>query len=357
MHRKIRRIGRFSSGDTKGWRILRRDRRELKITSERQESEIKHLERQTTEDAGIRYNALIDLTPLLPLKTLASPLPPIRSANLTLRNGRAGGLWASPSAFTIEAFIKLRGATPTAIASSSNEILAPPSLRPRSFQPQHHRLLSTTCIQQQGFFHPLILERIEPLPDLHSQAHMSFQRVIRLRSPSTSADPVDLLEAAMGGMLERDPARANSYHPSQASLSSLPLNVQDAGDFETHKQVKQALDKRDSALSTLKQALLKIKELEARNHKAKEIVKEWDLEELILNKGIHTFTVPVKTMKKPELQALAFAMNLSREGTKGRLTASILALFEEKPELKLDACFQGIFAMRCQRGKVAWTIT
>ncbi|KIJ40495.1 hypothetical protein M422DRAFT_256455 [Sphaerobolus stellatus SS14] len=29
--------------------------------------------------------------------------------------------------------------------------------------------------------------------------------------PSNSVDPVDLLEAAMGGMLERDPARANSY--------------------------------------------------------------------------------------------------------------------------------------------------
>ncbi|KIJ36175.1 hypothetical protein M422DRAFT_261504 [Sphaerobolus stellatus SS14] len=29
--------------------------------------------------------------------------------------------------------------------------------------------------------------------------------------PSPSVDPVDLLEAAMGGMLERDPACANSY--------------------------------------------------------------------------------------------------------------------------------------------------
>ncbi|KIJ57061.1 hypothetical protein M422DRAFT_40604 [Sphaerobolus stellatus SS14] len=229
--------------------------------------------------------------------------------------------------------------------------------------------------------------------------------------------------------------RSSSSHPSQASLSSLPSNVQDAGDFKAHKQVKQALDERDSALSALKQALLKIKGLEARNHmqaqetdfqrrnfiaaashatleayknshlqgqieskrqkrhkivntkgglitsdemaatltqqiveeeeckhqeaeaqKAKEITKERDLEELILNKGIRAFTAPVKTMKKPELQALAFAMNLSREGTKGALTASILALFKEKPELKLDARFQGIFAKR-HWGKVARTIT
>ncbi|KIJ56080.1 hypothetical protein M422DRAFT_40915 [Sphaerobolus stellatus SS14] len=224
--------------------------------------------------------------------------------------------------------------------------------------------------------------------------------------------------------------------PPQPSITILsPFECQDAGNFEAHKQVKQALDERDSTLSALEQALLKIKELEARNHmqaqetdfqrsnfiaaashatleayknshlqgqieskrqkrhkivntkgwlitsdemaaaltqqiaeeeehkrqeaeaqKAKEIAKKWDLEELILNKGIHTFTAPVKTMKKPELQALAFAMNLSREGTKGALTAFILGLFKEKPELKLDARFQGIFAKRRQ-GKTARIIT
>ena len=36
--------------------------------------------------------------------------------------------------------------------------------------------------------------------------------------------------------------------------------------METRKQVKQALEERDSAVSALEQALLKIKELDARNH-------------------------------------------------------------------------------------------
>ncbi|KIJ51753.1 hypothetical protein M422DRAFT_244094 [Sphaerobolus stellatus SS14] len=121
--------------------------------------------------------------------------------------------------------IKLRGATPTVIASSSNEIPAPPSRRPHSFQSHNYRLLSTARIQQQRFFHPLILERIEPLPDLYSQAHMSFQRAIRLRSPSTSADPVDLLEAAMRGMFKRDPARANSFSKTISIIVSSGSNI------------------------------------------------------------------------------------------------------------------------------------
>ncbi|KIJ51767.1 hypothetical protein M422DRAFT_26505, partial [Sphaerobolus stellatus SS14] len=41
--------------------------------------------------------------------------------------------------------------------------------------------------------------------------------VIAVR-PSTSADPVDLLEAAMGGMLKRDPARVNSYSKTMSII-------------------------------------------------------------------------------------------------------------------------------------------
>ncbi|KIJ38330.1 hypothetical protein M422DRAFT_33321 [Sphaerobolus stellatus SS14] len=53
--------------------------------------------------------------------------------------------------------------------------------------------------------------------------------------PSTSADPVDLLEAAMGGAFQRDPAHANSFQYCATTCFScqiyfpFPNNLQNAG--------------------------------------------------------------------------------------------------------------------------------
>ncbi|KIJ51788.1 hypothetical protein M422DRAFT_26517, partial [Sphaerobolus stellatus SS14] len=43
--------------------------------------------------------------------------------------------------------------------------------------------------------------------------------------PSTSADPVDLLEAAMRGMFKRDPARANSFSKTISIIVSSGSNI------------------------------------------------------------------------------------------------------------------------------------
>ncbi|KIJ36154.1 hypothetical protein M422DRAFT_261482 [Sphaerobolus stellatus SS14] len=64
LHRKIRRIGRLSSGDARAYG----DRRELKITSERQESEIKQLELRPlrTQEYDITRCAIQHLAAFLP---------------------------------------------------------------------------------------------------------------------------------------------------------------------------------------------------------------------------------------------------------------------------------------------------
>ncbi|KIJ44877.1 hypothetical protein M422DRAFT_251501 [Sphaerobolus stellatus SS14] len=75
--------------------------------------------------------------------------------------------------------------------------------------------------------------------------------------------------------------------------------------------------------------------------KAKEVVAQHTLEDLILNKATRKFDGAVKSMKKPALQALAYALDLTRDGNREVLTMSILQRFEEQPALKGGCEIQG----------------
>ncbi|KIJ29350.1 hypothetical protein M422DRAFT_142423, partial [Sphaerobolus stellatus SS14] len=66
-------------------------------------------------------------------------------------------------------------------------------------------------------------------------------------------------------------------------------------------------------------------------------------EEHILNKATRVFTGPIKAMKKPDLQALAYALDLVFEGTREDLASRILQQFEANVNLKEDVHFKGIF--------------
>ncbi|KIJ55419.1 hypothetical protein M422DRAFT_240032, partial [Sphaerobolus stellatus SS14] len=65
--------------------------------------------------------------------------------------------------------------------------------------------------------------------------------------------------------------------------------------------------------------------------KAKEVAAQHALEDLILNKATCKFDGAVKSMKKPALQALAYALNLPRDGNREVLTMSILQWCQGMP--------------------------
>ncbi|KIJ51750.1 hypothetical protein M422DRAFT_65146 [Sphaerobolus stellatus SS14] len=73
-------------------------------------------------------------------------------------------------------------------------------------------------------------------------------------------------------------------------------------------------------------------------------------EERILNKATRVFMGPIKVMKKSDLQALAYALDLVFEGTKEELASRILQQFEANVNLKEDVRFKGIFEKK-KRGR------
>ncbi|KIJ47463.1 hypothetical protein M422DRAFT_248880 [Sphaerobolus stellatus SS14] len=74
-------------------------------------------------------------------------------------------------------------------------------------------------------------------------------------------------------------------------------------------------------------------------------------EKHILNKATCIFIGPVKAMKKSDLQALAYALDLVIEGTKEGLASRILQQFEANIDLKKDVYFKGIFKKKKQGWK------